>query len=41
MAAEEEQNGVERIPANLTNFLLRDFGEGEGSASLEVNVFGE
>lgn len=41
MAAEEEENGVERIPTDRADFLLSDFGECECGAALEVNVVGE
>lgn len=41
MAAEEEENGVQRVPSNLTNFLLRDLGKCKGCAALKVNVLGE
>ena len=41
MAAEEEKDGVERVPADRANFLLGDFGEGQRSATLEVDIVRE
>ena len=38
MAAQEEKDGVESVPADGANLLLCDLGEGEGSAALQVNV---
>ena len=41
MAAEEEEDGVERVPADGADLLLGDFGECEGGATLEVDVVRE
>lgn len=41
MATEEEEDGVESIPTNGTDFLLSDLGESEGSAALKVDIVGE
>lgn len=41
MTTEEEEDGVERVPADRANFLLSDFGERECGAALEVDIVGE
>ena len=38
MAAEEEEDGVERVAANRANFLLGNFGKCKCGAALEVDV---
>ena len=38
MAAEKEQNGVERMAANGAHFLLRNLCKGKRSASLEIDI---
>jgi len=38
MAAKKEENGIEGIAANLTNFLLCDFCKGEGCTPLKVDI---
>ena len=41
MAAEEEEDGVERVPTDGTDLFLGDFGERERSATLEVDIVGK
>jgi len=38
MAAKEEEEGVEGIPADLPDFLLGNFCERKGGAALQVDV---
>lgn len=41
MAGEKEENGVERVSADLTNFFFGDLCKCECGATLEVNVLRE
>ena len=41
MAAEEEEDGVERVPADWADLLLGDFGKRERGATLEIDIVGE
>ena len=41
MAAKEEEDGVQRIPANLANLFFGNLGKCKSRATLEVDVFGE
>ena len=39
MVAEEVEDGVESVPADLAHFFLRDLGKGKSGAPLEIDVF--
>ena len=41
MAAQEEENGVERVPSNGSYLLLRDLRKSQGRTPLEVNIVGK
>ena len=41
MTAQQEEDRIQCIPANRTNFFLRNFRKGEGSASLQVYIIRE
>jgi hypothetical protein len=39
MVAEEVEDGVESVPADLADFFLGDLSKGESGTPLEINVF--
>ena len=41
MTSQEEQDRVQRIPADLSYFLFRDLCEGQSGGSLEVDIVAE
>ncbi len=41
VTTKEEEDGVERVPADRANFFLGDFGKRKCGAALEVDIIGE
>lgn len=41
MTTQQEEDGIQRVPAYLSHFLLGDFCKGQSGRPLEINVVAE